>query len=135
MTQRHKLSTVRPCCGWRLPFSSGWFECVGSDSPYDGHFHLYTVVSTGRTVQAEGCRPVRGGPVRGVRTYTFLIGKAVVRGDRSRDSMIFFELLALDIDLMNVLKMTDYVGSVGICPIRDLHQFVVLAVLTLPMLI
>jgi hypothetical protein len=55
--------------------------------------------------------------------------------DCSRDSVVFFEFLALDIDLMNLLEMTDYVRSVGICPIRDLHQLIVLAVLTLPMLI
>jgi hypothetical protein len=53
-------------------------------------------------------------------------------GEVLRDcSRVFFEFLAFNIDLVNVLEMTDYVRSVGIYPIRDLHQLIVLVVLTL----
>jgi hypothetical protein len=40
-----------------------------------------TVVSTGHTTQAEGYRPGLVGPGMIVRTYTFLMGKVVVRGE------------------------------------------------------
>ena len=53
------------------------------------------MVSIGRTVQAEGCRPVRGGPVRGVRTYASLIGKAVVRGESGEERSGFFDCTRL----------------------------------------
>jgi hypothetical protein len=59
------------------------------------------------------------GSVACASKYTCDYGE--VLRDRSRNSMIFFEFLALDIDLINILKMTDYVGSVSIYPIRDLY--------------
>jgi hypothetical protein len=39
--------------------------------------------------------PVRGGPVLGVRTYTFLIGKAVVRGESEEERSGFFDYTRL----------------------------------------
>ena len=43
----------------------------------------WTVVSTGRTTQAEGYRPGLVGPGMIVRTYTLLIGKVIVHGKGS----------------------------------------------------
>jgi hypothetical protein len=49
------------------------------------------VASTGRTVQADTLGLYGGGPVRGVRTYTFLIGKGLVRGEYGEERSGFFD--------------------------------------------